>query len=106
MIETARLEMQYRHATARCNTLANAEKWQARLEAEYHDLKLSLEAWAKHRQHWYDARAHELHDQIHERWEKLALRDSYKQARYQLKLKQQRWRDLMQGFSNLQTNAS
>lgn len=106
MIETARLEMQYRHATERCNSLANADKWRARLEAEYQDLKQSLEAWSKHRQQWYDAKTSQLHDHIHERWEKLALRDSYKQARYQLKLKQQRWRELMQGFSNLQPIAS
>ncbi|MDO8909560.1 MAG: fatty acid desaturase [Pseudohongiella sp.] len=105
MIETARLEMQYRHAAERCDALANAETLRARLEAEYQDLKHSLELWAKHRQDWYDAKTSELHDQIHERWEKLALRDSYKQARYQLKLKQQRWRELMQGFSNLRPEA-
>jgi stearoyl-CoA desaturase (Delta-9 desaturase) len=105
MIETARLEMQYRHASERCNALANAEKLRARLEAEYQDLKLSLEVWARHRQDWYDAKTSQLQDQIHERWEKLALRDSYKQARYQLKLKQQRWRELMHGFSNLQPAA-
>ena len=98
--------MQYRHAAERCNNLANGENLQARLEAEYHDLKQSLETWAKHRQDWYDAKTSQLHDQIHERWEKLAVRDSYKQARYQLKLKQQRWRELMQRFSNLQSITS
>lgn len=106
MIETARLEMQYRHATERCSMLANADKWRARLEAEYQELKQSLEIWSSHRQQWYDAKTSQLHDQIHERWEKLALRDSYRQARYQLRLKKQRWRELMQGFSNLQPLAS
>jgi stearoyl-CoA desaturase (Delta-9 desaturase) len=106
MIETARLEMQYRHATERCQTLANADKWRARLEAEYQELKHSLEQWAQHRQQWYDAKTSQLHDQLHERWEKLALRDAYRQARYQLRLKQQRWRELMQGFANLQTAAT
>lgn len=105
-IEIARLEMQYRHATERCQSLANADKWRARLEAEYQELKSSLELWAQQRQQWYDARTALLQDQLHEHWERLALRDNYRQARYQLKLKQQRWRELMQGFSNLQHAAN
>ncbi len=106
VIESARLEMQYQHATQRCSSLANADKWRARIEAEYHELKNTLDMWAKHQQEWYDAKSNQLHDQINERWERLALRDSYRQARYQLKLRRQRWHELMQGFSNIRSTAA
>lgn len=106
VIETARLEMQYRHATERCQSLANSETWRARLEAEYQELKHSLELWAQHRQQWYDTKTTQIQDQLNERWEKLAVRDSYRQARYQLRLKQQRWRELMDRFSNIQNSAA
>jgi len=106
VIETARLEMQYRRAAERCQSLANAETWHARLEAEYQELKHSLELWAQRRQQWYDVKTTQIQDQLHERWEKLALRDAYRQARYQLRLKKQRWRELMQGFANVNTAAA
>ena len=64
-IETARLEMQYRKATERCDRLINADTLRARLEEE------------------------------------IALRDSYREVRYQLKLRRQRWRELMQSFADV-----
>jgi len=105
-VESARLEMQYLDATERCKSLANADKWRARLEAEYAELKSTLDLWATHQQQWYDAKSSQIHDQIHERWERLALRDSYRQARYQLKLRRQRWHELMQGFANISGSAA
>lgn len=95
-IETARLEMQYRQATDRCAALANADKWRERLEQEYEQLKQTLQLWASHRQEWYEARAGELN----EKWERLHLRDRYREVRYSLKLQRQRWRELMENFSN------
>ena len=96
IIETARLEMQYRQATERCSALANAEKWRERLEQEYEQLKQTLQLWARHRQDWYEARA----DELHEKWEHLHLRDRYREVRYRLKLQRQRWRELLENFSN------
>lgn len=105
-IETARLEMQYRKATERCDTLVNADTWRARLEEEYEQLMLTLDQWAQHRQQWYAAKSTQLHDQIHEKWERVALRDSYREVRYRLKLRRQRWRELIQSFSDVpQTTA-
>ena len=95
-IETARLEMQYRQATERCSALANADKWHERLEQEYEQLKTTLQLWAQSRQSWYEARASELN----RKWEHLQLRDSYREARYRLKLQRQRWRNLMHSFAN------
>lgn len=105
-IETARLEMQYRHASEKCNALANADKWREKLEEEYQQLKVTLDLWAKHRQEWYDSKTsqiHEQYEQLHEKWDQLALRDKYREMKYRLKLQRQRWQDLMQSFGNLQT---
>ncbi|MEX1198086.1 MAG: acyl-CoA desaturase [Pseudohongiellaceae bacterium] len=96
VIETTRLEMQYRQAAERCANFANADKWRERLEQEYEQLKQTLQLWARHRQEWYEARAGELHEQ----WEHLHLRDRYREARYRLKLQRQRWRELLESFSN------
>jgi stearoyl-CoA desaturase (delta-9 desaturase) len=102
MIETARLEMQYRQAVEKSATLANADKWRERLEQEYEQLKQTLQLWASHRQEWYEARTSELH----EKWEQLDLRDRYREARFRLKLQRQRWRELMENFSNPQQTAT
>jgi len=100
-IETARLEMQYRHASEKCSTLANAEKWRERLEQEYQQLKETLDLWARHRQQWYEAKSGQLHEHINEKWDKLALRDNYREVRYRLKLQRQRWHELMESFSTV-----
>lgn len=98
-IERARLEMQYQKASEKARALANGDTWVARLEEEYQQLKSTLELWANHRQAWYDAKANQLHEQWHEKWDQLALRDSYREVGYRLKLQRQRWQELMQGFA-------
>ncbi len=105
MIETARLEMQYRMASEKCSSLANADKWREKLEEEYQQLKTTLDLWAQHRQEWYDSKTSQLHEQyeqLHEKWDQLALRDKYREVKYRLKLQRQRWQELMQSFGNLQ----
>lgn len=95
-IETARLEMQYRKAVEKSESLANADKWRERLEQEYEQLRQTLQLWATHRQEWYEARTSELH----EKWEQLHFRDRYREVRYRLRLQRQRWRELMENFSS------
>ena len=102
-IETARLEMQYRYASEKCSALANADKWREKLEEEYQQLKATLDLWAQHRQEWYDSKTSQLHEQLHEKWDQLALRDKYREVQYRLKLQRQRWQELMQSFGNLQS---
>lgn len=97
-IETARLEMQYRLAAEHCESSANAEKWSQRLEHEYEQLKASLHAWSQMKQHWYEAKSSELQEKL-SHLDKLQLRDSYKEAKFKLKLQRQRWRSLMQSFA-------
>lgn len=94
-IETARLEKQYRDAMEKTAHLANAEKWRETLEQEYEQLKQTLQLWASHKQAWYEARTSELH----EKWDRLQLRDRYREIQFRLKLQRQRWRELMENFA-------
>ncbi len=98
VIESARLEMQYRHATERYASAGNADKWLQRLESEYEQLKMTLQQWAQHQQSWYEAKSSELHEKWGH-WERLQLRDSYREAKYRLKIQQQRWHELINGFA-------
>jgi len=104
VIESARLDMQYQRAAQSFNALEgmihNAEAWRARLESEYEQCKAALQEWARHQQRWYEAKS----TQLHEKWshfEQMKLRDSYREARYRLKLQKQRWEALMQSVPAL-----
>ena len=99
-IESARIEMQYLDATQRYASLGNADKWLQRLETEYQQLKATLQVWAQHQQSWYDAKSTELHEKWGH-WERLQLRDSYREAKYRLKIQKQRWHELLENFSTL-----
>ena len=99
-IEKARLEMQYRQATEKYANLSNADKWLQRLESEYQQLIASLQLWAQHQQSWYEAKSSELHEKW-SHWERQELRDSYREAKFKLKVQRQRWRDLVENYSTL-----
>ena len=100
-IETARLDMQYRMATRKYASDNSSDKWLQRLEQEYEQLKATLQQWAQHRQQWYETRTSELQEKW-SHWERLQLRDSYREARYRLKLQRQRWKELIESLPTLQ----
>lgn len=100
VIESARLDMQYRHAAELYATASNADKWLQRLETEYQQLKDTLQLWAQHQQSWYEAKSNELHEKWGH-WERLQVRDSYREAKYRLKIQRQRWHALLENFSTL-----
>lgn len=97
VIETARLDMQFRRAAARCELLRNADKWQQRLEQEYEQLKSTLQLWAQHQQAWYEAKTTELQEKWNH-WERLQIHDSYREVGFRLKIQRQRWHQLIQSF--------
>ena len=99
-IESARLEMQYRQATENYSNLKNSDKWLQRLESEYQQLKTTLQVWGQHQQSWYDAKSSELHEKW-THWERIELRDSYREAKFKLKVQRQRWQDLVENYSTL-----
>ena len=92
--------MQYRQATEKYANLSNADKWLQRLESEYQQLIASLQLWAQHQQSWYEAKSSELHEKW-SHWERQELRDSYREAKFKLKVQRQRWRDLVENYSTL-----
>ena len=97
VIETARLDMQFRRAAARFESMSNSDKWQQRLEQEYEQLKSTLQLWAQHQQAWYETKTTALHEKL-THWERLQMRDSYREARFRLKIQQQRWQQLIRTF--------
>lgn len=97
VIESARLDMQYRDATLRYASVGHADKWLQRLETEYEQLKVTLQLWAQHQQSWYEAKSSEIHEKWGH-WERLQVRDSYREAKYRLKIQKQRWHELLENF--------
>lgn len=100
VIETARLDMQYKLATAQYGTLGNADKWMHKLEQEYEQLKTTLQLWSQHRQSWYEAKTSKIHEKWNY-WDRLQLRDSYREVKYKLKIQRQRWHELIQSLPAL-----
>lgn len=99
-IESARLDMQYRDATQRYASMGNADKWRQRLETEYQQLKATLQLWSQHQQSWYETKSSEFQKK-RGHWERLQVRDSYREAKYRLKIQKQRWHELLEHFSTL-----
>jgi len=100
VIESARLDMQYRYVTERYAASGNSDKWLQRLETEYQQLKATLQLWAQHQQSWYEAKSSELHEKW-SHWERLQMRDSYREVKYRLKIQKQRWHELVENFPTL-----
>jgi stearoyl-CoA desaturase (delta-9 desaturase) len=109
VIESARLDMQYQRVSESFNALSdaisNADTWRQRLEQEYEQCKAALHAWAAHQQTWYEAKSSELHEK-RSHWEKLKVRDSYREAQFRLKIQKQRWETLMQCVPTLASSAA
>ena len=89
--------MQFRRAAARFESMSKSDKWQQRLEQEYEQLKSTLQLWAQHQQAWYETKTTALHEKL-THWERLQMRDSYREARFRLKIQQQRWQQLIRTF--------
>lgn len=97
-VEKARLEMQYRHATEKCNLLNLPESWRQRLEAEYEQLQQLLQQWSEHRQAWYEAKGKRIQETL-AHWEHLQLRDKYRELHFQLKIQKRRWQEMVRHLS-------
>ncbi|MEX2132112.1 MAG: fatty acid desaturase [Pseudohongiellaceae bacterium] len=100
-IESARLEMQYRKATETCNFLQLPESWQQLVENEYQQFRETLKLWATHRQQWYEVKSRNLQEALGH-WDRVQLRDSYREIHYKLKIQRRRWQDLLSNLRNPQ----
>lgn len=102
-IEKAKLEMQYRIATEKCELLDIPENWRLKLEQEYEQLLQTLQLWAEHRQAWYEAKGKQLQESLGQ-WDQLQLRDHYREVQFRLKVQQRRWQHLLKNLASPQLN--
>lgn len=93
-IERARLDMQFRDAAARCQQAGIPEGWRQHLEQEYEQFLSLLQQWSQHRQAWYEAKSEQFHETL-EHWDRLHLRDAYREMQFRVKVQKQRWQELM-----------
>lgn len=98
-IETARLTMQYRMATARLRDSKLPEQWRQKLEQEYEQFQLLLQQWNEHRIAWYEAKGKSIQETLAQ-WEKMELRDAYREMQFKLKVQKRRWREMLHSLSD------
>jgi len=96
-IEEAKLEMQYRIATERCELLNIPENWRLCLEQEYEQFLKTLQLWTDHRQAWYEAKGKKIQRSL-EHWDQLQVRDKYKEVQYSLKIQRRRWQKMLRNL--------
>ena len=96
-IETARLNMQYRQATARIEGKQIPDQWREKLEQEYEQFLTLLNQWNDQRQAWYEAKGKRLQESL-ANWERMQVRDRYRELQYQLKAQKRRWREMMRAL--------
>lgn len=97
-IEKAKLELQYRYATEKCDLLNLSEKWRERLETEYEQFLQTLQLWTEYHQAWYAAKGKQIQETL-EHWDQLQLRDRYREIQYTLKVQRRRWQQLMRNMA-------
>jgi len=93
-IEQAKLEMQFQHATEKCQLLDLPEIWRERLETEYEQLLHLIQQWSEHRQAWYEAKGKKLQETL-AHWDQLQIRDSYRELHFKLKVQKRRWQEMI-----------
>ncbi|MEX0962615.1 MAG: fatty acid desaturase [Pseudohongiellaceae bacterium] len=97
-IEKARLELQYRKATEKCELFDIPENWRLRLESEYEQLLQTLQLWSEHRQAWYEAKGKQIQQSINS-LDRLQLKHGYREVQYRLKAQKRRWQHLLRNLA-------
>lgn len=97
-IEKMRLQQQYRALAQRCELLNVPQNWRKRIEEEYLALQQTLQQWSEHRQAWYEARGKQIQESLGH-WDRLQLRDRYREVHFQLKLQKRRWQQLVRNLA-------
>lgn len=96
-VEAARLKTQYRRAAEKCERLNVPESWRRRLEQEYQQFLGVLQQWTEHRCAWQEAKARRIQEALG-RWDRLQLRDRYREVQFRLKIQKQRWQALLRSL--------
>ena len=96
-IETARLQMQYQRAREQFEFRDIPDNLRAKLEQEYEQFQQLLKELNATRQQWLDAREKRLQETLAQ-WERMELRDSYKELKFALKIQRKRWHELLRSL--------
>ena len=97
-IEKAKIELQYKSATEKCDRLNLSDKWRARLEQEYEEFVNTLQLWSEHRQAWYEGKGRQIQETL-SHWDQLQLRDRYQEVQLRLKVQRRRWQQLLRDLA-------
>ena len=104
-VETARLQMQYQLAREQFEFRDIPDSLRAKLEQEYEQFQQLLKEWNATRQRWLEAREKRLQETLAQ-WERMELRDSYKELKFALKIQRKRWHELLRSLHSVMATAA
>ena len=104
-VETARLQMQYQLAREQFEFRDIPDSLRAKLEQEYEQFQQLLKEWNATRQKWLEAREKRLQETLAQ-WERMELRDSYKELKVALKIQRKRWHELLRSLHSVMATAA
>ena len=104
-VETARLQMQYQRAREQFEFRDIPDNLRAKLEQEYEQFQQLLKEWNATRQKWLEAREKRLQETLAQ-WERMELRDSYKELKFALKIQRKRWHEVLRNLRSAVATAA
>ena len=104
-VETARLQMQYQLAREQFEFRDIPDNLLAKLEQEYQQFQQLLKEWNATGQKWLEAREKGLQETLAQ-WERMELRDSYKELKFALKIQRKRWHELLRSLHSVMATAA
>jgi len=107
--ELTRLEVQYKNALQKCETLIDSMLWRKKLEQEYQQLIVTLNHWAELKQQWCQAKSAQLSSGLHDKIQELdpeSIRHRYRLLKIELQGKRRSWQALLNTFTALPYQAA
>jgi stearoyl-CoA desaturase (delta-9 desaturase) len=107
--ELTRLEVQYKNALQKCETLIDSMLWRKKLEQEYQQLIVTLNHWAELKQQWCQAKSAQLSSGLHYKIQELdpeSIRHRYRLLKIELQGKRRSWQALLNTFTALPYQAA
>ena len=104
-VETARLRMQYQQARRQFEFGRIPDNLRTKLEQEYEQFQQLLKEWNMTRQQWLEARERRIQETLAQ-WERIELRDSYKEMKFALKAQRKRWHELLRSLQSSEATAA
>ncbi|HBW83236.1 MAG TPA: acyl-CoA desaturase [Gammaproteobacteria bacterium] len=104
-VETARLRMQYQQARRQFEFGRIPDNLRTKLEQEYEQFQQLLKEWNMTRQQWLEARERRIQETLAQ-WERMELRDSYKEMKFALKVQRKRWHELLRSLQSSEATAA